>query len=327
MATAFVTGATGFVGSHIVRTLLENGHQVRILRRASSRLDALEGLTVEHAIGDLFDVETLAQQLAGVDWVFHVAAVANYWRSRKDEIYRVNVDGTANLLQAAERAGVKRFIFTSSLAAVGYRGSFHSANEKTYFNTDPRLSPYGHSKFLAEAKVQQAVRRGLDGVILNPSIIIGPGDLNQISGSLVIEVARRRVPVLPQRGGANFIDVRDVARAHLVAAQRGRKGERYIIGAVNMTHKAMIRLIAQVVGVPAPFIPMPSSLIPAAAALVDVGRRMGLPIPAEGNQLRLSRRTIYADCRKMWAELHEPEIDIRQSIEDTYAWYKANGYL
>jgi dihydroflavonol-4-reductase len=327
MVNVFITGATGFVGSHIAREMLENGHSVRILRRSTSKLDALQGLEASHAVGSLFEVDELIRHLKGIDWVIHTAAVSEYWRSSKAEIYKTNVDGTRNLLLAAEQAGVKRFIFTSSAAAVGYWGGGRSAHEDTFFNIDPKLSPYGHSKFLAEAEVYKAIRRGLDCVILNPAVILGPGDLNLISGSLVVELARGTSPVMPQAGGTTYIDVRDVAKSHLAAAEKGRTGERYLLGSVDLTHKALWKLIAAVIGAKLPVIPAPPEVIPVAAKLVDWGRALGLEIPAEGNQLRLSRRHIYFDCRKAHRELHEPEITIVQSIRDTYAWYKAQGVI
>ncbi len=325
MAKVFLTGATGFVGSHIARLMLEQGHQVRILRRTTSKLDALQGLSVEHAIGGLFDIDALTEHLSGIDWVIHTAAVAEYWRSSPADIYKTNVDGTRNLLLAAEKATIKRFIFTSSAAAVGYLGGGRAANEQTYFNVDPKISPYGHSKFLAEAEIYQAIQRGLDCVILNPAVIIGPGDLNMISGSLVVEVAKKTVPVMPQTGGTTYIDVRDVAQSHLAAAEKGKTGERYLLGAINLTHKALIKMIARIVGVTPPIVPAPAQIIPLAAQLVDWGRALGLEIPAEGNQLRLSQGHIYFDCSKSHRELHEPEISIEQSLRETYEWYKLQG--
>lgn len=323
----FVTGATGFVGSHLTRLLLKEGHNVRILRRQSSRLEAIGDVAVEHVIGDLFDLELLTAQLRGIDWVFHVAAVADYWRNGKAAIYRANVDGTQNLLLAAEKAGVKRFIFTSSAAAVGYLGGGQAATEETYFNFSPQLTPYGHSKFLAEAEVQRAVKRGLDCVILNPAIILGPGDLNLISGTIIIETKRGTLAAMPQTGGTNVVDVRDVARAHLAAAEKGRTGERYILGSLNLTHKAMIKMVCEVIGVPEPKIPASGWMIPPIALAVDLGRMMRLPIPAEGNQMRLSGMDLYFDTHKMETELIQPHIELRQSIQETYHWYVANGYL
>jgi dihydroflavonol-4-reductase len=327
MAKLFITGATGFVGSHVARLALQQGHQVRILRRSSSRLDAIADLNVEHVIGDLFDVSALTEQLAGIDYVLHIAAVADYWRQGEASIYRANVDGTRNLLLAAHTAGVQRFIFTSSAAAIGYVGGGHAADESSYFNISPKLSPYGHSKFLAEAEVYQAIQRGLDCVILNPAVILGPGDLNQISGSIILELKRGTLLAMPQSGGTNFIDARDVAQTHLAALEKGRTGERYIVGAVNMTHKAMLKLTAEVIGVREPWLPAFGWMIPLAALAVDAGRALGLPIPAEGNQLRLSAKDLYFNPQKMWSELHTPTIDLRQSIQDTYQWYVANGFI
>lgn len=329
MATALVTGATGFLGAWVARTLVEAGHQVRILRRSSSRLDALGDLPVEHHLGDVTTPDSLPSAVDGVDWVFHVAAVADYWRSGKDKIYHVNVDGTRALLQACEQAGVGRFIFTSSGAALGFHPDKRHVDESYLFSVDPHLTPYGHSKFLAEAEVYQALERGLDCVILNPSVILGPGDLNLISGSLVIEVAKGRVPFLPTQGGVTVIDVRDVAMSHLRAAEKGQTGERYLLGAVNMSHRALMHLIAEVVGVKPPYIPLPAPVVQFAAVVADVCRSVGIELPGdvEGNQLRLSLQDIYFDCRKAQAALYTPQIDLPQSIRDTYEWYREHGYL
>ncbi|PJF41222.1 MAG: nucleoside-diphosphate sugar epimerase [Phototrophicales bacterium] len=329
MSKALVTGATGFVGSWVARTLLEAGHQVRVLHRATSRLDAIADLEVEHVIGDVTDTNVLDQAVQGIDWVFHVAAISAYWRTGKDVIYKVNVDATRELLKASERAGIKRFIFTSSAAAVGYGADGHAVDETHLYNIDPSLSPYAHSKFLAEAEVYQAIERGLDCVIVNPSVIIGPADLNLISGSLILEMAMGRVPFMPMSGGLTLIDVRDVAKSHLRAAEVGRTGERYLLGTVSMSNQALFKLIASVVGVNPPRIPVPAPIILALAYIADVAKLLRVPLPAdvEGNQLRLSTRSIYYDCTKSWRELHMPEVDIKQSIADTYEWYEVNGYL
>ncbi len=329
MATALVTGATGFVGSWLVRILLEADHRVRVLYRNPERLNILTGLDVEPFQGDMTTPETLGPALNGVDWVFHVAAVADYWRTGKAKIYQVNVDGTRHLLNACQKASIERFIFTSSVAAIGYRADGKPANESDYFSIDPRLSPYGHSKFLAEAEVYRAIKNGLDAVILNPTVIFGPGDLNLISGSLIREVAGGRVPFLPAQGGITLIDVRDVAQAHLAAAEKGRSGERYLLGTVNMSHRALMRLVAHITGARAPFIPSYRPMVMAFAAVADLSRAVGIQLPGdvEGNQLRLSTHELYFDCSKAWRDLHEPQIDITQSIADTYDWYQVNGYI
>lgn len=329
MAYALVTGGTGFVGSWIAHALVEAGHHVRIMHRASSRLTLVEDLPVEYHMANLDDINALTEACEGMDWVFHVAAISAYWRNDRDAIYRANVDGTCNLLKAAQRAGVKRFIFTSSAAAIGFREDGYPADEQNHYNIDPNLSPYAHSKFLAEAEVYRAIERGLDAVILNPNVVIGPGDLNQISGSLVIQMAEEQVPVMPMQGGITVIDVRDVAQAHVKAAEIGETGQRYILGTVNMTHRALFHTIAAVVDKPAPTFPAPGFLIDLVAQAVDIGKALRIPIPAdaEGNQLRMSKREMFFDCNKMWRELHEPEIDIYQSLQDTYDWYLEQGIV
>lgn len=327
MVRALVTGGTGFVGAHVARALAAAGHAPRVLRRKTSRMEALEGLTgYETAVGDILDPESLDAAMDGCEWVFHVAAVSDYWRQDVDWLYHVNVEGTRQVLAAAKRAGVRRLVFTSSAAAVGPRDDGLPANEDDVFNLKPSAFPYAHSKFLAEIEVLKAVIDGLDCVIVNPAVVIGPGDVYQGSGSLVIEIARRRVPAIPP-GGVTLIDVRDVAAAHVAAAERGRTAERYLLGTVDLSHRAWMRLIADVVGVPPPLLRVPPWVVPIIGAAVDVARALGMPVPADGNQIRLSGRHVYFDCRKAWAELGEPQIEVRQSIQDTYDWYVAHGML
>jgi dihydroflavonol-4-reductase len=329
MARALVTGATGFVGSWITRTLLDAGHTVRVMHRESSKLDAIEGLDVERVMATLDDPVALAAAVKGIDWVFHVAAVADYWRSGKSKIYSVNVDGTRLLLDACLAANVQRFIFTSSAAAIGYREDGKPVDESHVFSIDPNVSPYGHSKYLAEAEVYKAIHRGLDAIILNPGVILGPGDLNLISGTLITEVAAGHMPFWPTSGGICVIDVRDVAVSHLRAAEKGRSGERYILGTVNMSNQALIKLIAQVIGAPEPWLPLPAPVVRLAATAADFARaaKISLPGSVEGNQLRLSTQYLYFNTQKAQAELHDPEIDLTTTIQETYAWYRDNGYL
>jgi dihydroflavonol-4-reductase len=326
MVKALVTGGTGFLGSHIARALVEAGHTPRILRRPSSPLTLLEGLPVEHAIGDVLNTASLDAAMEGCEWVFHVAAVSDYWRSNRIKLYLVNVNGTTNVLEAAKRNGVKRVIFTSSGAAIGFRSDGRASDETVDFNQSPSVMPYGHSKHLAELEVRRAVRQGQDVVTLNPSAVLGPGDLNLITGSSVVELARGNVPIYPA-GGLTVIDVRDVAAAHLAAAERGRIGERYLLGDVDLSHYALMKLIADVVGVPAPTIKVPAAVTPIVAMGAKLLRTAGVDLPVDDVQVRLSARNMFFDCHKAWAELGEPQIDLRQSIEDTYRWYVNQGMI
>jgi len=322
-----VTGGTGFVGSHVVRVLTEAGHSARVLHRSSSRLDALDGLTYESALGDILDAAALKAACTGCDWVFHVAAVADYWRADKARMVEANVEGTRRVLAAARAAGVKRVVFTSSAAAIGLRADGQPSDENEPFNMPPERFPYAHSKVLAEAVVQEAVRAGQDVVTVNPVIVLGPGDLNLISGTYITQV-KRFGPFIPvTSGGIAVIDVRDVARMHLAAVERGRAGERYILSTANYPHRDWYKMIAAIVGVRAPFIPTPSFLLPLGAALIDLARKLGINTPVDANQVRLGGRNIYFNPAKAWAELAQPQIDMHHSLQDTYDWYRANGFL
>lgn len=322
-----VTGGTGFVGSHIVRQLLDAGHEVRVLHRASSRLDALAGLDFESALGDVTDAASLRAACAGCDWVFHVAAVADYWRSAPDKLYHVNVEGTRNVLNAAREAGVQRVMFTSSAAAIGLRDDGQPADESQPFNLPPERFPYGHSKAEAEAVVREAVAIGQDAVILNPVVIIGPGDLNAISGTFVLQTQRLQGLMPITSGGIAVIDVRDVARAHLVAAAKGRTGERYILSAANISNRLWFEMIAEALDVVAPRLRTPDWLLSPTARLADGLQRLGVTLPVDANQIRLGANHIYFDPAKAHAELGPPQVSIADSLRDTVAWYRERGYL
>lgn len=325
---ALITGGTGFLGSHIARVLVAAGHEVRIMHRPTSRLTALEGVPYQYVAGDIGgDPALLRAACEGCDWVFHAAAVAHYWRADVQQMYEVNVEGTRRLLQAARDAGVRRFIFTSSAAAIGPRADGTPASEDDAFAMPPDLFPYGHSKWLAEGVVQQFVRKGMDAVILNPSVIFGPGDLNQISGTFIIQVKRFGAFAATTSGGVMVIDVRDVAAAHLAAAERGRTGERYIVGAYNMLYKALFNQIAEIVRAPRPMLYAPDFVLEPAARLIDFARRLKIDTPIDANQTRIGGKKIFFDTSKAQRELATPQIPLRQSIEDTYNWYVAQGML
>ncbi len=323
---ALVTGATGFVGAHVVRALIEDGHSVRALHRSSSKLDALAGLSYESALGDVTDLDALRAACEGCDWVFHVAAVADYWRADPTYLYEVNVEGTRRVLQAAREAGVQRVVFTSSAAAVGLQAG-RPSDETMVFNLAPDRFPYGYSKAMAEVACVEAAQAGQEVVIVNPVVVMGPGDLNVISGDFVLKIKRLQwtVPVPP--GGVAVIDVRDVARMQIAAARQGRSGQRYILGAANYKYSYWFSLIAEVVGAARPRIPVVGWMLPSLAGLFDRLRAAGVALPVDGNQTRLGAHDIFFDFSKGWAELGEPQIDMRQSVQDTYDWYLAHGYV
>jgi dihydroflavonol-4-reductase len=324
---ALVTGGTGFVGANLVEGLTAAGHTARILRRQSSRLEALTGLTYEEAVGDILDTESLLRAMAGCDWVFHVAAVSDYWRQGLKWLYQVNVEGTQNVLRAARAAGVKRLVFTSSVAALGVPAEGEVADETQDFNISPRRFPYGHTKHLAEQEVQEAVAAGLEAVIVNPAMVIGPRDLNKISGSIVIEVARGLVRFyLP--GGANYVAVEDVVAGHIAAAERGRVGERYILGCENLLHRQVIDTIVEVTGAPRPLFSFPRWAIEPTALAVTAARWvLGNRVPVNADQVRMSGLRLYFSPDKAVQELGLPQTPFRTAVERAFRWFCEHGYL
>jgi dihydroflavonol-4-reductase len=299
---------------------------VRILRRLTSPLAAVKDLEVEHAIGDITDLDSLVAAMRGVDVVFNVAAISQYWRSTASLIYKVNVGGAQNVFDAAARSGVKRIVHTSSAAAVGIiRG--RSANEDDPFNQSPDRFPYGHSKWLAEAIVRERVKAEQDIVMVNPAAIIGARDINWISGSILREAKRGHIPVIPQ-GGVNFVAVQDVVAGHIAAVEKGRAGERYILGGENLTNRQTTEMACEIVGVKPPRIIQPRWTIPLAGWVLDlIAKIVGPKLPLSGEQMRLTAEYIYFDSSKAQRELGLPHTPIRQALQECYDWYVEHGYL
>jgi dihydroflavonol-4-reductase len=347
-----VTGSTGFVGANLVEGLTIAGHTVRAMVRASSHLEALAGLDYEPVIGDVLDPASLACAMKDIDCVFHVAAVADYWRQQNMAwLYRVNVGGTRHVLEAASSAGVRRVVFTSSAATLGvphnngacseairpfaskWRGrNGHRVSplidESATFNLPAARAPYGHSKLLAEQVVHEFVDQGLDGVIVNPTVILGPRDLNFISGSVILAVYRRQVWAIPP-GGVNYIDVADAVAGHIAAAERGKTGQRYILGAHNLTHRQAATIIAKTIGVAPPRLALPRPLVTPLALAVDLFNQIwpGQPL-TDGNQVRLMKHTLFYDTSKAQQELALTNpLSFEVSVERAFHWYRDNGYL
>lgn len=322
-----VTGATGFVGANIAAALAARGDRVRVLRRTTSRLDALEGVPVEYAVGDILDPDSLVAAMQNRELVFHVAAVSQYWRSSRDTVYRVNVEGTRNVMQAALAAGVQRVVHTSSVAALGYPPRGATADESQVFPPDLSWWPYGHSKHMAELEVGKAVKTGLPAVIVNPTIVIGPRDVNFISGSLIRASAKGQLRVVPP-GGSNIIHVDDVVAGHLAAAERGRVGERYILGGENLSHWEAAETIASVTGGARPRLVLPHWVLPPLARAVDAFNAL-TPWPplVAGEQILLGGETFYVDNRKAVRELGLPQTPFRQAAADAYNWYREHGLM
>ena len=324
---ALVTGATGFVGANVALALVSRGDTVRVLKRSTSRLDALADAPVEYVTGDLLDPDSLKQAMVGCDVVFHVAALSQYWRTGKETVYRVNVDGTRNVMEAALAAGVSRVVYTSSIASLGVPPPGQMLDETTPYPDDQTWFVYGHSKHLAEQEVQRAVERGLPAVIVNPGIVIGPRDINFVSGSIIRASVKGQLRVVPP-GGSNIVHVADVVAGQLAAAERGRVGERYILGGENLSHWDAAVTAASVTGGPGPLLVLPNWSLNPLAGLVDVFNRLApWPPLVIGQQIRLGGVDIYADSSKAIRELDLPQTPFRQAAKDAFDWYCQNNLL
>lgn len=327
---ALVTGSTGFIGSHICRALAGQGETVRAFHRPSSPLTLLEDIPVEHAVGDLTDPSSLESAMQGIDVVFHTAAQLGSRKSFEQNM-TVTVQGTQNVLNAAFRAGVKRVVHTSSVAALGvppkkYLSTPYLIDEHYTWNFRPDWWLYGYAKYLAELEVQKAVAKGLDVVIVNPTVVLGAGDINLISGSIVLHVAKRHIPVSIS-GGLNIIHIDDVVRGHLAALERGCRGERYILGNQNLTHYQHLSLIAQAAGVPPPFFSLPDGFLPFLVFPLSLAHTL-LHLPLTGSDLHRAGCYFYYDTRKAQTELGLTDmLPVRQAIDETLAWYKKTGLL
>ena len=322
---ALVTGATGCVGANVAAALIERGYAVRAMHRPTSSLDALEGLEVELAPGDVLDPDSLGQAMAGCRLVFHVAAVSDYWRTPKETIYQVNVEGTRNVAEAALRAGVERLVYTSSIGALGLPPDGRVLDERATFNLPPERFPYGHSKHLAEAVVREAVARGLDAVIVNPAAVIGARDAHWIGGSLLREVQRGLAWFVPA-GGICWTAATDAGLGHVLAAEGGGTGERYLLGGENLTHRETVEIVAEVVGGRRPLATLPRSLTDSLTSVTRLaGRRLHLPFSAE--QVWLGGRRLYCDSRRAIGELGYPQTPFHAAVEQAYRWYRARGLL
>jgi dihydroflavonol-4-reductase len=324
---AFVTGGTGFVGANLVRLLVNEGYQVKVLVRPSSPLNNLQLLPVEVIKGDLNHPD-LWQLMQGCQYLFHVAAHYSLWQSERDRLYRYNVLGTRNVLEAARQAGIERTVYTSSVAAIGVGAGGVAVDETHQSPVEKLIGHYKQSKYWAEQEAHQAVQLGQDVVIVNPSTPIGPWDIKPTpTGDIILRFLRRQMPVYLNTG-LNFIDVRDVARGHLLALERGQTGDRYILGHQNLTLKALLDQLAGITGLSAPRYTIPA-WIPLSVAWVDeqLLARLGKApsVPVDG--VRMATQLMYYNATKAVQELGLPQTPITQALRDAVHWFTDQGYL
>jgi dihydroflavonol-4-reductase len=325
----FVTGGTGFVGGAVVRRLLEAAHTVRALVRSGTNTRQLDGLPIERIKGDLADADSLRRGMTGCDWVFHVAALYSYWGHPWEEFYQTNVEGTRRVLEIAGDTGARRIVYTSSIATLGLPTGDMPADEDTPVTLAEKIGHYKRSKFMAEEAARDFARRGLPVVIVNPAAPVGVGDHKPTAtGQMIVDFLNGKMFGYVDTG-MNIVDVEDVAAGHLLAAERGRVGERYILGGENLTLKQVLDLLSEVSGLPQVRLHIPHS-IALAWSYVDVtlARLNPRHIPAATpEKVRLSRQKEYYDSSKAARELGYTFVPAREALRKSVAWYRANGYV
>jgi dihydroflavonol-4-reductase len=327
--TTLVTGATGFVGSHVARQLLSSGENVRVLVRPTSNLKLLEELRVERVEGDLRDGASIERAMQGVRRVFHVAADYRLWTAHPEELYESNVEGTRRLLAAAQRAGVERVVYTSTVATIAVpRHDSALPNESIESSVDEMIGHYKKSKFLAEQVAVDAAKAGAPVVIVNPTAPVGPGDWKPTpTGKIILDFLRGKMPAYVDTG-LNVAGVEDVAAGHLLAAEKGRIGERYILGGRNMTLKDILDALAAITGKRAPRVKLPHMVALMAGYVDEMYSRVAgrePTIPVEG--VKMSRHKMFVESDKAARELGYKPGKIEAALERAVRWYEDNGYV
>jgi dihydroflavonol-4-reductase len=323
-----VTGATGFIGAAVARALLKAGYPVRVLTRPNNDRRNLLKLTVDIVEGSLEDPKSLAKAVAGCRQLYHVAADYRLWVPDPDVMFRINVEGTRDLMLAAAEAGIERIVYTSSVATLGIIAG-GIADEETPSTVRDMIGPYKRSKFEAEIVVKQLIEeQGLPAVIVNPSTPIGPGDIKPTpTGRLIVEAARGRMPAYVDTG-LNVAHVDDVAVGHLLAAKFGQTGRRYILGGENLGLGEILAEVARITGRRPPVLRLPSTaILPFAAAAQGVARLTGRDPFATVDAVRMSRKKMFFSSARAISELGYAPRPAQQAIADSVAWFKGNGYV
>ncbi|MBI3207847.1 MAG: NAD-dependent epimerase/dehydratase family protein [Candidatus Solibacter usitatus] len=323
MKPVLITGATGFIGWHVARQLVERGERVRCLVRASSRLRELEAETV---CGDLRDPSSLQHAVAGCGTVYHVAADYRLWSKNPQDLYDSNAGGTRNILQAARQAGVERFVYTSTVGCIGIPDG-GIGDESMPVTIQQMSGHYKRSKFQAERTALEFARDGFPVVIVNPTAPVGDHDFKPTpTGKIIVDFLKRQMPAYVDTG-LNLVDVRDTAKGHLLAAERGKPGERYILGCRNMTLREILEGLGQISGIPAPQVRIPYAVAYAAgvcstgwASLTGSEPR----VPLEG--VRMARKKMFVSSEKAKRDLGFEPAPVEGALQRAVDWFRANGY-
>ena len=325
---AFVTGATGFLGSHVARVLADQGANLRLLVRPTSNLQNLEGLKAETATGDLRDAASLEKAMAGCDAVFHVAADYRLWLRDPAEMYRSNVAGTRAILEAARKNNVRRVVYTSSVATVGFTANGQPADEDSPVALADMIGHYKRSKFMAEQLALEAGRGGMHVVTVNPTTPIGEQDVKPTpTGRIVVDFLKRKFPAYVETG-LNLVDVKECARGHARAFEKGRSGERYILGGENLTLKQILDKLGKITGLPSPRMKLPY-VFAFAAGVIDEAITGGIlkrEPRATVDTVRMGKKKMFATSAKAERELGWRIVPVDDALQRAVEWFRANGY-
>ncbi len=324
----FVTGATGFVGHHVAKALAAEGAELRLLTRKSSNLANLDGIKGETVVGDLLAPESLKTAIAGCDAVVHVAADYRLWIPDPAAMYKANVDGTRELLRLSREAGVKRFVYTSSVATMHFRTDGIVINEDTPVALCDMVGHYKRSKFLAEQEAIKAAESGQQVIILNPTTPMGPNDRKPTpTGRIFVDFLNKKFPAYVDTG-LNLVDVNEVARAHVLALTKGTPGRRYILGGENLTLKQILDKMSAITGIPSPTVKIPFVIAATYAFFEEwiTGRIRGKEPRATLEEVRMGRKKMYASSARAQTELGFRIVPVYPAMRAAIEWFRANGY-
>jgi len=327
--TSLVTGANGFVGAAVVRTLLANGENVRALARPGSNTVNLDSLAVDIVRGDITDSDSLLAAMQGCRTVFHVAADYRLWVPDQDAMYRTNIEGSVNVVESAAAAGADRLVYTSSVAVLGINPDKTPADETTPVGIADMVGPYKRSKFLAEQAVRKrATELGFPVVTVNPSTPIGPGDFRPTpTGRIIVDAALGKMPAYVETG-LNIVHVDDVARGHLLARDAGRPGERYILGGADLSLREILAMVAAGSGRKPPVLRLPRSVVyPVALGAEALARLFGIEPVVTRDELRMAKKHMYFSSRKAESELGYRWRPPEEAIADALAWFRAHDVI
>jgi dihydroflavonol-4-reductase len=325
---AFITGATGFLGTHVARVLAEQGAGLRLLVRPTSNLKNLEGLPAETAMGDLRDAASLEKAMSGCEVVFHVAADYRLWVQDPVEMYRSNVEGTRAILEAARKNGVRCVVYTSSVATIGFTGNGHPADEDSPVALADMIGHYKRSKFMAEQVALEAGRAGMRVVTVNPTTPVGEQDIKPTpTGRIVVDFLKGKFPAYVETG-LNLVDVHECALGHVEAVEKGKSGERYILGGENLTLKQILDKLGAISGLPSPRVKLPY-FVAYAAGLVDQtvsGRLLHREPRATVETVRMGKKKMWASSGKAERELGWKILPADNALRRAVEWFRANAY-